>query len=593
MFNFSRPDQQRLGTLLIESSNKFLGERLMDRDPETQRVLRATVIAAGLASLFGVVFIAVWTYVGDPRSVLLTAMLVALWASLLVLRRTMWREWMGFVLGMLILVYWVLDAVLFNQLGPSTYAGIYLSPVAAFQFGSKRMGRLYGLISVVVASSLWFAGTQNPTLLGEPDTFLVMLDRLGLLMLMASFMTVLIYEQLFLDRVLGQTNENMTMQLYRLGMVKTEESGQRAVNLGETLASVTHDLSNPLTYAVGNLDMLLEGWESDEDPRELMEDAYAGLVQISEILNGLDDSTHKKIVVSMEDVIRAALRSTRSQIELRARLVVEVPSQSTLVHGVPSRLVQVLVNLLTNALQATPRGKRSQHEIGIRTEVTSTHVLIVVSDTGHGIPYSIIDRVKEPFFTTRGSEQGTGLGLAICSRIAGQHGGSLRFSSEGGGGTEVTLSLPRLRDPVPAGDRRVGNDSISTEVASLEVLVVDDDPKMLKLVERALHSMQVTVLNDSRQVLELFEQRTFDVIVCDIMMPNMGGQQVYEAVVAKYPEVSERFLFMTGGAFSESAAEFVGLMSERMLMKPMRMAALRDRIVQVANEDACTVGGGA
>ena len=582
-------DPLHAGALLIELAGSFFGERLLEKDPETQRVLRSTFIASAFATCFGLTFFGLWIFLGDPRAMLLVAMLSLMWLSLLVLRRTLWREWMGFVFGGLTLLYWVLDAVVFNHLGPSTYAGIYLAPVAAFQFGSARMGRLFGLATVVTTAGLWLVGTRYEPILAQADPFMVMIDRLGLLFLLASFVTVQVYEQLFLERVLAQASPAPGVELFRLGLVETEESGHRAVDLGETLASVTHDLSNPLTYALGNLEFLLEGGDEEEDPLELMEEAYEGLSRISAILQGLEGRAEDESVISVEDLISSALRSTRSDLERRARLVVQGPSQPAAVSGTEGRLVQVLVNLLTNAVQATPRGGRSTHVIQISARLTPTRVEIVVSDTGHGIPASIIHRVQDPFFTTRGSEQGTGLGLAICTRIAEEHGGSLRLSSEAGVGTEVILSLPRLEGPGPVMDAPSEIEVWQAQESGLRVLVIDDDRGMLKLAQRALQPMRVTVIADSRAALALCEEQVFDVIVCDVMMPNLGGPQLYETVVARLPELADRFLFMTGGAFSAKAKAFVEQNADRVLQKPMQLTQLRQRVLQVATEAGAAV----
>ena len=112
---------------------------------------------------------------------------------------------------------------------------------------------------------------------------------------------------------------------------------------------------------------------------------------------------------------------------------------------------------------------------------------------------------------------------------------------------------------------------------------------MLKLAQRALQPMRVTVIADSRAALALCEEKVFDVIVCDVMMPNLGGPQLYETVVARLPELADRFLFMTGGAFSARAKAFVEQEADRVLQKPMKLTQLRQRVLQVATEAGTAV----
>jgi signal transduction histidine kinase/ActR/RegA family two-component response regulator len=575
---------KRLGTHLGNLADAFLGAGLLEHDPQTQRLLRGTAIASFAMSVLGILFVGLWTYLEDPRSGLLAAALVILWIALGVLRRTLWPELIGGVLGCLMFGYWLVDTVVFDHLGPSTYVGLYLLPVAAFQFGSLRMGRLFGVLAAVATVTLWFGGAHGVLKIAEVDPDILVLDRLGLLILMASFTTIVVHEQKFLHRILEQANQTVGVQLHRLGLVNTEATERRAIELNETLASVAHDLSNPLTYALANLELLRMDTEEDDQDDErivLMRDAYYGLTRISNIVRDLGYRDQQASVVSMEEVIMSALRSTRADIDVRAKLVVSSTTQQAEVMGVSSRLVQVLTNLLTNAIQATPPGHSEQHEIRIRTLLTRDRVDIVVSDTGHGIPAAIQDRVLDPFFTTKASEDGTGLGLAICARIANEHGGRLRFSNDRAVGTEVTLSLPRLSERTPSTDARSTIGTRRSDMTVLNVLVIDDDPGMLRLAQRALKPMGVTVLQDSQKAVELCKDQNYNVIVCDIMMPNKNGWDVYAEVVAELPQLSERFLFLTGGAFSPDGAEFVARMANYVLQKPTKMTVLRQRIVQV------------
>ncbi|NCG18682.1 MAG: response regulator [Rhodobacterales bacterium] len=586
MFTAHANPIQRMFAALNNLAADFLGPDLLKCKPETQRVLRSTVIACLAMSGMGILFVGIWAYLGDPRSGMLALSLVIFWIGLGVLRQTLWPELMGGIFGSLCLMYWLSDAMVFDHLGPATYAGLYLAPVAAFQFGSVRMGRLFGFLAAVVTVALSFGGANGVLKIAEVDPDVLVVDRVGLLVLMGCFTTVVIYEQRFLDKILDQASQSLSMQVHRLGLVNTEAIGQQAMDLRETLASVAHDLSNPLTYAMANLELLRMVDEEDEDEDEeepivLMRDAYEGLARMANIVRDLGNRHQQSSVVSIEEVIQSAIRSTRADLEVCAKLVVQVPDELVEVRGVSYRLVQVLVNLLTNAVHAIPPGQPEQHEIGIRTKLTRDRVWIIVSDTGHGIPAAIRDRVLEPFFTTKSSQDGTGLGLAICARIAEEHGGRLRFSSGRDVGTEVTLSLPRLSDRTPDTDARSAENTRHAQMAHMNVLVIDDDPGMLKLVQRALRPMRVTVLQDGRKAAELCSEQNFDVIVCDIMMPNKGGREVYTEVVAQLPGLSERFLFLTGGAFSTGGAEFVARMPERVLQKPTTMGVLRQRIVQV------------
>jgi len=571
---------ERGGARLSSLTSTFLGNRLLDQDPEIQRRLRATVVALGLSSIVGTLFVMVWTYLGDPRAGLLMANLIVMWIAMLSLRRTLRLDLFAYILGFQILAYWVLNAVLLDHLGASTYAGMYLAPVAAFLFGGLRIGRAFGGLTLVGITLLWFCGRTGVLDLQHPAPATLALDRVGLLVLMAAFAIVVVYEQMFLDRVLVQTGEALDVRAHRLALLPAEGFDNASAQLGETLTSVSHDLNNPLTYALANMSVLKEG--ADEDRMEMLRDAYEGLQRMADIVSDLGSRSTDLSEVSIDDVIETTLRSMRSEIDARATLVVDLQASDDIVLGHRSRLVQVLVNLLTNSVQAIPTGSPNEQTIAIRSRSKGNQVEVVVSDTGHGIPAVIRDRVLEPFFTTKGAGEGTGLGLAICARIALEHGGSLRLGTQMRGHTEMILSLPRWRLRARRHETLATPVLQTTARADLHVLVIDDDPGMRKLVQSALKPMHVVVLEDGRQAAALCMARDFDVVVCDIMMPNMGGEEVYDAVVAEAPRYANRFLFMTGGVFSSGGSEFLAGREERVLLKPMSMDALRSHIVAQA-----------
>jgi CheY-like chemotaxis protein/anti-sigma regulatory factor (Ser/Thr protein kinase) len=383
---------------------------------------------------------------------------------------------------------------------------------------------------------------------------------------------------MFLHTMLTKADHTLNVRNHRLGLVKAQEDGVTSADLGAALASVAHDLNNPLTYALANLDYLKE--EPDENSLELMQDAYDGLERMSEIVRNLGQQQGDMTEFSVEDVIDIAVRSTREEIGARATLVVDIQNPDAMILGRRSGIVQVLVNLLTNATHAVPEGQPDQQRIAIHSVTTENRVEIVVSDTGHGIPESIHNRVMEPFFTTKGIGEGTGLGLAICKRIATEHRGDLRIGTEPGETTNVTLSLPRRQRH----NSRINTSTTLTvqdsELARLRVLVIDDDPGMRKLVQRALKPMKVEVLDDGRRAASLCLDHEFDVVVCDVMMPNISGEEVYRAVVAAGKEYSDRFLFMTGGVFTDGESAFLDEMEGRVLLKPMKMDALRELILE-------------
>jgi CheY-like chemotaxis protein len=246
------------------------------------------------------------------------------------------------------------------------------------------------------------------------------------------------------------------------------------------------------------------------------------------------------------------------------------------------RLEQVFLNLLVNATHAL-------QEAGGAGEVTVTvqpgasgEVVAEVRDTGPGMTPEVRARVFEPFDTTKPVGSGTGLGLAICHGIVASCGGRIDVESEPGRGSAFRVVLPALAaapSPPPiAQDARPDRGAAPGAglPAGRRVLVVDDDPLILRLVTRALGGGEVVTLADPHEALRrLLGGDPFDLVICDLMMPGLSGMDLFAALAQARPEEADRLIFMTGGAFTPRAREFLSDGDRPCLEKPFEPEALR------------------
>ncbi|MDQ3364471.1 MAG: ATP-binding protein [Myxococcota bacterium] len=221
----------------------------------------------------------------------------------------------------------------------------------------------------------------------------------------------------------------------------------RLAALGLLAAGVGHEINNPLTYVIGNIEAALE-LDASEELRSTLEDARDGACRIAEIVKTLklfsraDDT--KFAPLDLHAVLERAIRMAENEIRHRARLVRSF-GPIPFVHSTESQVAQVCLNLLINAAQALSSGSREDHEIRISTSVDrSGRVAVVFEDTGTGISPEHLTRVFDPFFTTKSIGVGTGLGLTICHDIVKKLGGEIMISSELGVGTKVTVLLPAV-----------------------------------------------------------------------------------------------------------------------------------------------------
>jgi PAS domain S-box-containing protein len=367
---------------------------------------------------------------------------------------------------------------------------------------------------------------------------------------------------------------------------------ERLASVGTLAAGIAHEINNPLTSVLANLEFINEEMEQLAPQvtakhagsiKQLVADAQEGASRVRRIVRGLRlfarDDRHQQEPLALSHAIETAINLAFADIRLRARLFKALqPTPPVLANE--SDLVQVFVNLLVNAVQATPEGEPDRHEIHISTASEGNRVVIEIRDTGVGIAPEHIGRVFDPFFTTRKVGSGLGLGLAVCHGIITGLGGDITVESPPGLGTKFRITLPAV---APASNEALPLSSPSRQSRKCgRLLIVDDEVGVATALRRLLREHDVTVVHDGRDALDLINQgHDFDVVLCDLMMPGMGGMELYRALAAAGSRTSERMVFMTGGAFTADASAFLAQVPNRRIDKPWDPQGLRDLIASL------------
>jgi len=361
----------------------------------------------------------------------------------------------------------------------------------------------------------------------------------------------------------------------------------RMASVGTLAAGVAHEINNPLTSVITNLDLasteiakLGETMVLPLDLEDELRDARHGAERVREIVRDLKifsrAEEERSGPVDIDRVLESTLRMAWTELRHRARVVKdwkEVPQ----VYANESRLGQVFLNLMINAAHAIPEGNYEANEIRISTALRGDQVVVSISDTGGGIPLEVRQRLFTPFFTTKPVGVGTGLGLAISLKIVTSFGGTITFDSEVGQGTVFHVALPAIAPiELPA----VSRVATKRETRRGRVLVVDDDQQLGQAIRRYLTSYHdVVVVQSGRAALTLFEAgERFDVVLCDVMMPQVTGMELFGEVQRLDPTQAERIVFLTGGAFTIAARMFLDGNTNQRLEKPFDLKTLR-RIV--------------
>jgi CheY-like chemotaxis protein/two-component sensor histidine kinase len=363
----------------------------------------------------------------------------------------------------------------------------------------------------------------------------------------------------------------------------------RMASVGTLAAGVAHEINNPLAALIANVDFALEELNrlDGDNPcvpeiRSPLQDAREAADRVRMIVRDLkvfsrSGDEERRGPVDLEQVLESSLRMAWNEIRHRARLEKdygEVPPA----WGNEARLGQVFLNLVVNAAQALPEGRSDKNEIRVITRAVNGNVVVEIRDTGTGIPAEVLPHIFDPFFTTKPAGVGTGLGLAICHRIVTGLGGTITVESRLGHGTVFTVTLPTR----PAVREKGGtNPSLPAFAPAARgrgrILVIDDEPMINSILRRMLgRDHEVSSASSVREALErLKKDEHFDLIMCDLMMPEMTGMDLHAELLRTNPALAARLVFMTGGAFTPAARDFLDNVPNARVEKPFDVQNLR------------------
>jgi len=360
----------------------------------------------------------------------------------------------------------------------------------------------------------------------------------------------------------------------------------RMISVGTLAGGMAHEINNPLGTISAYLDLLAEHPEERES-ETIIAEARAAVDRIRIIMRGLAAFSRagedRRTPLEIERVLELAIGMAGNEIRHRARLVKEYSGTPPVLAN-EARLGHVFINLLVNAAEAIPEGQADRHEIRISTRTDAAGWIVVdIRDTGAGIPSEIQDRIFDPFFTTKAVGKGTGLGLSISHGIVRSLGGEITLRSEVGRGSTFSITLPPAKDvartrPAASPQQQVEQDP----KLHGHVLIVDDEIAFANSLRRLLSNEHVvSIVPNVREALGRVKAgERYDVILCDLMMPEMTGADLHAALTKAAPDQAMRIIFITGGAFSPSSQRFLENVPNLCFEKPCDIQKLRSSIRQ-------------
>ena len=369
---------------------------------------------------------------------------------------------------------------------------------------------------------------------------------------------------------------------------------QKVQAIGQLAGGVAHDFNNILTAIIGHTELMLQRVPPNEAMHGHADEIQKAAHRAAGLTRQLLAFSRKQVlqpkVIDLNTIITEMNKMLQRLLGENIKLVTVAQPDLGRVKADPSQMEQVLLNLAVNARDAMPKGgtltiQTENVGLGVKSDAgAGDYVLVAVSDTGVGMSAEVQARIFEPFFTTKELGKGTGLGLATCHGIIKQSGGHIGVFSELGKGTTFKMLLPRVNEPL---------DLVATKQPEAprsangheRVLLVEDEPMLRELAVTVLKTLGYEVLVAENGVRALEAVKTLDgmpldLLISDVIMPEMGGRELAEKLQTLYPKT--RVLFCSG--YTEDAVISGAEAAGRFLQKPYTMATLGQKVRQILDK---------
>src|SRR5438067_662234 len=347
--------------------------------------------------------------------------------------------------------------------------------------------------------------------------------------------------------------------------------------IGQLVSGVAHELNNPLAGISAFAQLLLSEKRFPPDQRTAAEMIYAEARRASRIVQNLltfarqhkPERTTTQVNQVLDDTLELRGYELRVRgIDVQRDYDEQAPETMADAH----QLQQVFLNLITNAEQAMERSERDKQHLTVRTRRAGEVLRIEVEDTGPGIPPNLLERIFNPFFTTKPTGSGTGLGLSISLGIVREHEGRI-WAENAAQGARFVIELPIVA-PHTTGDYPAL--TASTPITDrLHVLVIDDEASVRVALQRYLASRghEVETTASGKEALARMREDAFDAVIVDMRMPDVSGEQLFQELKARDASYAERVIFTTGQLVDDRVRTFLASTGRPCVPKPFEFSS--------------------
>jgi PAS domain S-box-containing protein len=401
---------------------------------------------------------------------------------------------------------------------------------------------------------------------------------------------------------------------------------EKLASIGLLASGVAHEINNPLTYILFNMESLGEdlpqltnviqrcqhranniplehnpfaGLTSTElklfhqpfleDISERIDEAIQGIHRIKTIVQELSAfsrlDTPNIASVDVFVAIECAINMAHNEIKYRANLIKDygpVPP----VKASPDQLIQVFLNILMHIINSLDESNAASNKIRIHIQQEQNYVNVKFEDTGRGLTPEEIEYIFEPFSNTKNIGVGSGLSLSLCKNTLLSFGGDIEVHSEIGRGTCFSIKLPiATENELKEEPQQCPNDCKCSH--RRRILLIDDESGVRTTIKKYLHKDHevITAESGAKAQAIIEEDHNFDLLLCDLMMPQMSGMDLHQWLTKKYPELAKRTIFISGGVFTPKAKQYLNNINNPLLEKPFDMKDLQKLIANIGNPE--------
>lgn len=348
---------------------------------------------------------------------------------------------------------------------------------------------------------------------------------------------------------------------------------QKLEAIGRLAGGVAHEINNILSVIITMAETIHDGEARGDESGIILTQAVKGSKIVKDLLSSARPTSPVKTDIRIEDIVQRAERMVANDFRMaHIELKTDIPGDVPHISADPDQIEQVFMNLLGNARDAMSGG--GVVEVRVRRE--DQRIRCDISDTGSGIAPASLDKIFDPFFSTKGEGQGTGLGLSVAAGIIKAHSGSIKATNRPGGGAVLTFHLPVAAGKKSAETEAAVAKTPSALPAGFCVLVVDDDPELRESCVRVIESRggRAVVAPCVDEAVRFMEKETFDAVLCDYYMNKKYGMELYRYLKDHNRTEARHFILMTGLAPSSLEPSIT------VLAKPFRKAELIDVLLR-------------